>query len=1071
MQRQAGNQAVVNWVVGRRQAVQRLRAVQREEPDDETLKLEAAELATVPSGSGGTVRLSDPLHDAGHPDEKPNIAPLQIAATAVRNKNDGQRKGFDSQPEAVAFAVARAGGCGAGVVKRGRFYFVVTFVPNPDFLRQKVYAYTSAQGILTAVGNDGFVFDPAVTRYQPDTGLLKAEDLVRLHNDPAKSMPGTASPAELAAMAGVPPPGVKEGDAAAAGQGAVEIAPDQQEAFIRQYLVARGMAMLNANETATLKLVEDFKPTNAGDANTASSGVSANAKKMIDNAREVAADLAKVQDQEIALEKLMSDRDWAQSISRTSQTKWTAEGVTKTLREWRTDLEGRQKDIAARKNDIFAKNAVVAQLVSKREPDTGLGTDIKRALDSNVAWAIPGVKLGWEAYKAISPDNTANAGLLRTGTDEQVRAEMQKKLDAVVKAIREVKARTLAGDLKFLVSMPRLYDNVKADFARIKARNTMLAHELETIRVQTGSQVDVKEVIDVAGTALQLIGFFFPPAEFLGSVMTFGVAAARLGEALDQKTVAEAAATPDQAMLDPDKAQKKLSEATAALAIESVNLGMSMGGAAKAIEEGKVPAELKTASATASGVSDLMAMTSIEREAQVAASIGKVGEAMTVREAGGYATIHAALPSNSPSLKKINTWQNGVVAEMTAAVGEHQLAKAAGVDVGAAGLKPTGPLPAPRAATAPASLPPLPELDAKDVELARATLARSVGAKPDEAAKLTGITIEDPAALKRYMEVSPPPALAPDEMRRALAHHGALPAGMEGMQHLEPAAMKDYLNKMKAGETTWGTGAAGKLPTDPQAVKLVDQRCAQLASTVNGAIGPSGVPAVGVGFSSQLGAGAGGHFNMKTWRIEFSWETLAQDMTPSHAEFLKYANFHEGTHADQWWHVARMMATDNVPTATIASKLGMDPKIASLAVQEAKIRPLPVMSAEAAPYREIYTSISHSKVVDREGVLDRFHAAAARKQAAEAALTTAENELRAAESAWQAQKSQPPSTARKDAYLELDARQLDWNAAKTNLSKADQDYQVKLAAYLDLPEERQAQAAERALQKAGRSTP
>ena len=1077
LQRRAGNHAVAGWLRQRTAQVQRLAGagavptVQRE--DEETLKLEAAELTSVPSGPGGSIRLSDPLHDAAHPDEKPNLASLQIAGTALRAKAEGQRKGFDSQAEALAFAVTRAGGCGAGVVKRGRFFFVVTFVPQPDFTRQKVYGYTTAQGILAAVGNDGFVFDPTVTRYQPDTALKKAEDLTRLQNDPAKSMPGTASAADLARMAGVPPPGAKEGDAAStvAQQGAVEIGPDQVEAFIRQYLVARGMAMLNANEAAAQKLIADFKPTSPGDEKTPGTGVSSNAKTMIDNAREVAADLAKVQDQEIALEKLMSDRDWERSISGTSEAKWTAQGVTKTLREWKTDLAARQKDITRRKDDIFAQNAVVAQLLSKREPDTGLGTDVKRVMDSPVMWGVPLVKLGWEAYKKISPDNTATAGPLKTGTDEEIRAQMQTKLDAVIKAVREVKARTLSGDLAFLVSMSRLYEAAKADFSRIKTRNTMLGHDLETVRVQAGSKFDVTSAVEIAGTVLQLAGFFFPPAEFLGAVMTFGAAASRLGEAMNEKTVADAAVRPDQAMLDPDKAQKKLSEAALGLAMESVNLGVSLGGAAKAIEAGRVPTELKAAKSATEGVSDLMGLASVEREVQVAASLDKVGEAMTVRQAGGHATVRAALPPTSPSMKRINTWQNGVVAQMTQAVGEHQLAKVAGADVGAAGLKPPGSGLPPAPAKSAAPLPAIPALDAKDVEVAKATVAKAVGGKPEEAAKVVGLNLDDPAALQRYMEVSPPPVLSPDELRRALAHHGGLPPTVEGMGHLEPAAMKEYLDKMRAAETRWGSGAAGRLDTDPIARAIVEKRCARMAEAINGATAKSGVPAIRVTYATNLPAGAGGVFDMKTWTITFPWETLAKDLDAGGTAWLQTAVFHEGTHADQWWNVARMMASDGKDAATISVTIGMKPSVANEAVIAAKRNPLRLTSAEAAPYRDIYLSISNKKIFDRNRVLTEYHAAAGARNTADTTFKTAERELKDAEAAWRAQQGQPPSQARSDAWQNYQTKMANWNRDKQAFDAADRSYQPKLQAYLDLPEERSARAAQAALHKAGGPAP
>ena len=165
------------------------------------------------------------------------------------------------------------------------------------------------------------------------------------------------------------------------------------------------------------------------------------------------------------------------------------------------------------------------------------------------------------------------------------------------------------------------------------------------------------------------------------------------------------------------------------------------------------------------------------------------------------------------------------------------------------------------------------------------------------------------------------------------------------------------------------------------------------------------------------------------------------------------------------------MATDGKDSAYIAKTLSIDAKVADRAVTEAAAHPLRVTSAEAAPYREIYASISGAKFVDRNGILGAYHAAAAERDAAEAAMKVADKELEAAEQGWRAQKDQAASVARTDAMLEYQARMADWNTAKSRLTKAEADYQPKFAAYLDLPEERQARAAQAALNKAGGPAP
>jgi hypothetical protein len=585
LQRSVGNAATSARL---RPTVARLRSVQRD-PDAATLAAEGIEFRTLPAGPAGTIRLSNPASDTAR-ERDPVRSDLVLGGGIPRNKGDDKRKGFDSQGEAAAFAVARAASTGAVVVKRDRFYFVMSIAANEHLNRKEVFQYSPAQGIAVAVGLDGFVFSPGTT-YDPDparTGKL---------DDPTAGMPGTPSVEELARVAGIPPAGTKEGSPqeAEAGKAAVEITPENLPAFLTQYLTAKAIQMLNSNEAEARKLAEEFKPTDIGDENRAASGVSSEAKKRIDNARKIAADLSAAQDNEIALEKIIAASDWERSISASSQAQWENGGVTKTLAEWRRDLGQRRKDVADKKNELLSANPVVGQLIPNREADSPLTTSVKAALDSPLAWVTGVPKLLWEVYREVSPENTVKDSPLANASDEKVRAAMQEKLDGVLRAIHIVKAKSLAGDLGFLLGMPRLVSEAKADFSRIKVKNTLLANDLDALILAQGRKVDAAAVIEVIGQAVQIGAFFFPPLEFVGAVITFGVAAHRMGQAFDKQTIGQAAASRDEAMVDVDQVQREMGESVLNLAMESVNLGMSLGEAAKAIEQGRTPKAMKGA--------------------------------------------------------------------------------------------------------------------------------------------------------------------------------------------------------------------------------------------------------------------------------------------------------------------------------------------------------------------------------------------------------------------------------------------------------------------------------------------
>jgi hypothetical protein len=174
-------------------------------------------------------------------------------------------------------------------------------------------------------------------------------------------------------------------------------------------------------------------------------------------------------------------------------------------------------------------------------------------------------------------------------SDQKAREDYVKKLDGVLKAIGEVKAKVLAADERYLFSLPGLGQRVRGELKSISGKNAKLGEQLEKIIADLGmSAADIAAaVINVAGIVLQLAGFFFPPLLFVGAVMSFGASAYNMDKALDKLQVSQAAVTPEEAMVDPTEAQAAMIDHTLDLAMQAITVGMEVSSALEALEAGR----------------------------------------------------------------------------------------------------------------------------------------------------------------------------------------------------------------------------------------------------------------------------------------------------------------------------------------------------------------------------------------------------------------------------------------------------------------------------------------------------
>lgn len=540
----------------------------------------------------GTVWLVDPRQVQVGLKEK-QVAELTVTEVVPRSTAQDERKGFDSEGAATAYVV---GAVGAGAVLRsGRFFFAARLGAAPALDRTKARRVDVQGPVVKVIGADGFVYVPG-TIYQTDAAKAAATI------EPAKEMAETASAADLARLAGIPrpedkvaggPPGAGQTPGAGGEGKVVEIPDSQVRAFLRQYMVARANEILDRNRDHARAEQATFKATDPGSESRAPSGLTPEAKRQVDAAREVGASFRKLIDHELYLEDLIARIDRRRSFGSGQSTQLVElEGKRLKVSTWYKRVETSRRVVAEGKARAMAENPLLAQMVDAKIPQEEWA---KQAKDAVSLFGGAGGALGVRFWDRLTnQDNPYSRSELANPasaeSDERVRAGYVEKLDAVLDAIEEVRAKVLTGDERTLWSMPGLRQRVQADLRSIAGPNAKLGPQLDKIMADLGaSPGDIAAtVITVAGVVLQLAGFFFPPAAFVGAVMTYGATAYTMDKALEQLKASQTGVTPAEALVDPVQAQKAAIDATIEVALEALNVGMEINVALDALEAGRV---------------------------------------------------------------------------------------------------------------------------------------------------------------------------------------------------------------------------------------------------------------------------------------------------------------------------------------------------------------------------------------------------------------------------------------------------------------------------------------------------
>jgi hypothetical protein len=335
--------------------------------------------------------------------------------------------------------------------------------------------------------------------------------------------------------------------------------------------------------------MEEFRGAKPGD--PASTTVPPSAKKKIDKAREIGKKFSKLIESERSLEELEAKVGRGQTTGGGSQMLVTVDGKKLKVETWKKRIAASRQILSSGKAQILSENPLIAQLVDPRIGREEWAMQF-RAVARNFSPPVGGLAVG-VLDRATGTDNPFQRSELAKESspesDKKARDDYVKKLDDVLKAIGEVKAKVLAGDERYLFSLPGLGQRVRGELKSIGGKNAKLSASLEKIVDELGmSAGDIAAtVVQIAGIVLQLAGFFFPPLLFIGAVMSYGATAYNMDKALDKLTASQAAVTPDEAMVDPMEAQSAMIDHTIQLAMDAITVGMEVGAALEALEAGR----------------------------------------------------------------------------------------------------------------------------------------------------------------------------------------------------------------------------------------------------------------------------------------------------------------------------------------------------------------------------------------------------------------------------------------------------------------------------------------------------
>jgi hypothetical protein len=582
-------------------------------PDPIQQEQKAFDVAKGRAGQpAATVLFSDPLSPSTK--DSPVFETFSIADVADRNSGDPVRHGFDMPGPATAFAGLIGGEAGGAVLKQDKFYFTAKLNKGDHKLRvvaatwtegdwwkfwrsDHVYRVTPVPGVVAVTGMGGFNFPL-------NQDLMDDPDKTRFLKDPAMATPADAE--SMRQVAGVIPVG-PEGELKPGTPNEVQIPPERYEEFILGYFRSRGLEALAFNEKEAERLAEVFKPTDPGSESRTPSGVSSDAKKMIDADREQGKDYGKLLEQEARVAALL---DFLRVCAERGEFPPFYPIYTKPqkpqIAAMTSGLQLRQADIQRRKNRILAVSPLVGQLVGMPDPkDRFEEAHVDRV---PIPWTMEIPKL----YGTNSFDESLLAKPATPETDEAIRADFEKKLDAVRKAIRSTRSEML-GDTDFLLGMDGLRKLVAQDLSRATGKNAALKDKFQEM-------LKSKEIKDKAieyGEIVVQIGLLFVPGGvFLSAVAGFVISAGTMSTSLRRWTASQASVNPATALANQAAAEAQLTRSTIDLAVNAVFLATEainglktlesaagekkLAGAIKGMEE-KEAEQVTARGATASG--------------------------------------------------------------------------------------------------------------------------------------------------------------------------------------------------------------------------------------------------------------------------------------------------------------------------------------------------------------------------------------------------------------------------------------------------------------------------------------
>lgn len=500
-----------------------------------------------------------------------------IGEVVERPSTEPKRYGFDTPGPAIAFAATIAPNGGA-VFQQDGFFFASRLregkhklrVTDPGVFewdwwagRDYVYRVDPAAGIAGITGMGGYTF-PLHAELEPDPAKS------RFQKDPKMATPATAE--DMKQIAGILPDSAKPGDKPKMPD-QIDIPEEQYESFIISYFRARGLETLEANEKFAADLSEKFKPVPGGPDGKQGSGLSPDAKRLIDESRKAGVLYKDLMDEEAKLEARIDYMHATKKRTLGFDVDVTFQGQTKKRSAWISGFEKDKEEIKQRITNTLSSSPLLAMLVERQDPKDRFEGNIAPDFDPKV----PPLKKNNPYDRSIlaapgSPDN-----------DETIRKTMQEKLDATRKAIRSARSDVVEGDADFLLGLTTLRQRVEIDFARISGKNKGLADKLKQM---TLNKQATDKIYDTGAMAIQVALLFVPGGQFLSAAAGFVTSAAQMDARLKVWNASNATVDPSKGLTDQQEAETAALNATYKLAVDCVLLATGVSQAMDALDGG-----------------------------------------------------------------------------------------------------------------------------------------------------------------------------------------------------------------------------------------------------------------------------------------------------------------------------------------------------------------------------------------------------------------------------------------------------------------------------------------------------